>query len=81
MDKREIDNRLMASFIDYAVANKVSSEEWGRFIVNHYHDSELEHARRECCRILSGNNDSVSEQDKEYLYALAKSLRASGERN
>ena len=78
MNEKEIDKRLMASFIEYAVAKKVSSSEWRRFIVNHYSDAELEYARNECSRILSGDKESVNEKDKEYLYALAKQLRESG---
>lgn len=77
MQKREIDSKLLASFIEYAVANKVSTLEWNRFIVNHYHDPKMEQARRECARILGGHTEDevVTKEHETYLYGLANELR------
>lgn len=77
MNQRPIDRKLLASFIEYAANGVVSTNEWHRFIVNHYSDQLMENARSECARILRGRPDpkTVPADDRDLLYRLAKELR------
>jgi hypothetical protein len=52
MNQRPLNRKLLASFIEYAVKGVVTPIEWSRFITTYYPDSVMEHARRECARIL-----------------------------
>lgn len=76
---RPINRALLASFVEYAVNGAVSNKEWDRFIVNHYQDPIMEHARHECSKIFhdtpSSNNLTIEQRD--ILLGLAKELRHS----
>jgi hypothetical protein len=74
-NQRIIDRNLLASFIEYAVDKKVSKLEWERFMVNHYSDSQMENARRECVKCLGGHAELKSNAIKEKLFAIARDLR------
>ena len=68
---------LFASFIEYAIENKVTKSEWSRFVITHYPDPVLENARVECTKLLLGYGEKPPEhaETKEKLYTLAKILR------
>jgi hypothetical protein len=53
--ERVIDNKLLASFIEYAAKGVVTPFEWGRFIITHYPDEKMEHARAECVQVFIRN--------------------------
>ena len=74
---RPIDRKLLASFIEYAANGVVTQNEWHRFIVNHYQDPAMEHARHECSRIFYATPDAnkLSPEEMKYLFQLAKELR------
>ena len=72
---REIDRKLLASFIEYAVESKVTVLESERFLVNHYSDELMEMARKECSRYLSGYSETEETEVKEMLYKIAGKLR------
>jgi hypothetical protein len=72
---RKINKRLLASFIEYAVENKVTDLENKRFLVNHYSDELMEIARRECSRYLSGYSGVDDAEAKEKLYKIVCKLR------
>lgn len=58
----------------------VGANLWAQMMVNHYPDDAIEHAKRECVRIiLKANGDlaSVSEREAEYLQLLAAVLISS----
>ena len=78
MNQRPIDRKLLASFIEYAVKGVVTNIEWDRFIITHYPDSVMEHARVECVRILQAapGASKLSTADRDYLNQLAKDLRS-----
>lgn len=73
-NRRPIDRKLLASFIEYAIEAKVTKLEWERFMVNHYPDSLMESARRECAKRLGGHTNLLSNEIKSSLYDLAKKL-------
>jgi len=68
---------LLASAIEYAAQDKLTTIEWHRFFVNHYHDELMEDARRETVRILLAHpkRDSMPVDVRERLDELAASLR------
>lgn len=72
-----IDRKLLASFIEYAANGVVNQNEWYRFMVNHYQDPKMEHARHECARIFYTHKEArkLPAGEKDYLYQLAKELR------
>ncbi len=74
---RSIDRKLLASFIEYAANGVVTPNEWHRFIVNHYQDAKMEHARHECARIFHAYQEpgKLPASEKHYLYQLAQELR------
>ncbi len=74
---RPIDRQLLASFIEYAASGVVTQNEWHRFVVNHYQDPKMEHARHECARIFHAHPEAskLPAVEKNYLYQLAKELR------
>jgi hypothetical protein len=78
MNQRPLDRKLLASFIEYAVKGVVTNIEWDRFIVTHYPDSVMEHARCECARMIiaARGASNLSTADRDYLYQLAKDLRS-----
>lgn len=78
-ENRNIDQKLLASFIEYAAENKVTSKEWNRFVLQHYLDSKLEKARSECARLLCGYGETPpnSRETKSILYKIARELRES----
>lgn len=68
---------LLASFLEYAARNMVTTAEWNRFIVNHFQDPMLEHARSECARLFIEHNrlELLPTDKQNYLELLAKRLR------
>ena len=78
-ETREINRNLFASFIEYAIENKVTNIEWHRFIVNHYKDPVMENARLECAKLLLGYGKNLpsDKNTKSLLYKIAKELRKS----
>jgi len=78
--ERPITRSLLATFIEYAVTQRVTVLEWHRFAVNHYHDERMEEARRECVRVLQRSKGrEVPKADVEHLYSIAAALRAGEE--
>lgn len=74
-NRKKIDRKLLASFIEYAVEGKVTNLEWDRFMIIHYSDSLMESARCECVRLLGGHTDLPTSEVKKDLYRLAGKLR------
>jgi len=83
--ERPITRSLLATFIEYAAKGCVTTIEWHRFAVNHYHDEAMERARLECVRILAtlGNGDyrNVPRSELDRLHAIAQDLRTGGIRS
>ncbi len=79
MSQRPISKSLLATFVEYAARKVVTASEWQRFIVNHYQDSEMEHARVECARIFHEcqSKESLPDEARTYLEGLARDLRQS----
>lgn len=76
--ERPITRSLLATFIEYAARGCVTSSEWFRFVVRHYHDERMEEARSECARILGGADArKVPRSELDLLYSIADDLRAS----
>ena len=73
-----VSRRELASFIEQAVSSARDRRSWERIMVNHYRDTEMEHARRECVRILviksQGDWTMLTEPEIEHLKSLAASL-------
>lgn len=71
--------KLLATFLEYAARQVVTTGEWHRFIVNHYQDEAMEHARSECARIFFEHcsNDPLPSAAQNYLKELARYLRES----
>jgi hypothetical protein len=82
---RPITRSLLASFIEYAAKGCVTPLEWHRFIVGHYHDEEMENARRECARVFGYSKPfrlshmeeprPLSQMEMNALFKLASELR------
>jgi hypothetical protein len=70
----------LGAFILRAIAGEDVSDEWQRTMVAHYHDEEMETARRECVRLLGhenyGDHTRLSEAALQYLRSMAEALKA-----
>ncbi len=77
MSLRPISKSLLATFVEYAARRVVTAAEWQRFIVNHYQDPKMEHARVECARIFHEyqGNGPLPDEARTYLEGLARDLR------
>lgn len=73
-----VSRRELVSFIEQAIRSAHDMQSWERIMVNHYRDAEMEHARRECVRILGikskGDWSMLTEPELEHLKSLAASL-------
>ena len=69
----------LARFIIQVSEENYSREDWGRIAVNHYHDDEMEEARRKLVRYVLGYPPPQEEEHlslKERLVAIAAKLKA-----
>lgn len=72
-----ISRKDLANVIEQAVRADVDARLWAQIMVNHYPDAAMEHARRECVRIMlkaNGDPSQVTDQDAEHLQRLAAAL-------
>ena len=74
--ERPLTPKLLATFIEYAAAGKVTPIEWRRFIVAHYADPRMEEARRQCARLAPGPGGSVANEHLGALRSIADALRS-----
>ncbi len=75
-ENRNIDRKMLASFIEYAIERKVMLKEWGRFIVRRYQDEEMEEVRLEFAKLLCGYGEAPpdSQKTKDILYEISGKL-------
>ena len=73
---RPITRALLATAIEYAAQQKLSTMEWQRFFVNHYLDEFMETARRSVVEVIQSHEGRQLQPDAILeLEAVAKALR------
>jgi hypothetical protein len=64
-------------FLEHLIAGTLDKAEWGKYAINHYHDSLVEDVRRETVRIMIKHSPSGKDipLTPEVKNDLAKQLR------
>jgi hypothetical protein len=77
MTSSPIHHGLLASFLEYATNDVITSGEWERFAVNYFDDEIMEKARCECVRIFIDyiNAGDLPLVKRERFFKLASELR------
>jgi hypothetical protein len=74
----KIGRRAFADFLERLSTDTFNRNDWGEYVVNHYHDETLEAYRRNCARLAieAGEPFPRTEGHRAQLRAWAKELRA-----